>query len=71
MAWLGRVAAAALPIILEWVWGKTSRAIRGWLARREAEKKIREENASAREQTEKAQTKEERDRAAQNTIGKW
>lgn len=64
-AWLGRFAAAFLPTILEWVYGKGSRAIREWLAARQAEKAVKDEAARVREQTERAQTQEERNAAAE------
>lgn len=57
--------------ILEWVYGKASTWLVKTLMIQEAYRKAREKNQKIAEQTLSAETKEERDAAAQNDINSF
>lgn len=60
--------AAIATKILAWVFGILAAAIKRWNDMREAKNKIEEANQQVLDQTKKAETKEERDRAAEEII---
>lgn len=68
----GKALAWVLPIVLPFIYEKISSAVKGWIDRRRASAEIERKNQLARELTEAAQTKEERDAAAnaiRNNLG--
>jgi len=70
-AFLVKIFGVFFQPILNWVWSKVAESIKQWQIRREIRKAIEEENKKAREELEKAQTKEERDHAAKNITDKF
>lgn len=64
------LAKALIPTVLSWLWVKIQGWINAWKYRHEVKEALKE-NQSVREQTEQAQTKEERDAAAKNLIDRF
>lgn len=60
--------AALTAKVLEWLTGLIASAISKWNAMRKATEKIEADSQKILDQTEKAQTKEERDNAAKEDI---
>lgn len=54
--------------LLEWILGKVAAWVSKWNAMRERRKAIEEKNQKILESTEKAQTKEERNEAAEEVL---
>lgn len=57
-----------LHAFLEWGYKKGTRAFKEWRARRRAERKWKAKNAAVEEKTKAANTEEERNEAAKDTI---
>jgi hypothetical protein len=65
---LGKIAALLVAPILNWLYDKVVRSLKDYIARKKAEKAIKNKNEAIRAQTEGAQSKEDREAAAKNVI---
>lgn len=68
MSFLSQLVANLAVVALNWAYGKISSLLTRALEKKRVQEEIRAKNKQIREQTESAQTKEERDAAAENDI---
>lgn len=62
----GKLWAVVGPPLIAWIGEKVIGGLREYIARKKAEKAIRDKARADRELTDKAETEEERDHAAEN-----
>lgn len=68
MSFLTKLLAAITPIFLNFIWDKVAKLIAEWKLSREAKKKREADNKQVREQTEAAETPEDRENALKNEL---
>lgn len=71
MSWIASLLASIGAKILAWAFGLIADAIARWNEMRAAKNKIEDLNQQVLDLTKKAETKEERDRAAEEIIRKF
>jgi hypothetical protein len=68
MSFLSKLLTVLTPVALNWLWDKLASIAAGIKAKWEAKKKREADNKKVREQTEAAETPEDRENALKNEL---